>query len=55
MGGAIDLISNSDEIKIVITIDYVDKYRNLKIVEQCFLLLIRARCVSIIITDLVNK
>jgi 3-oxoacid CoA-transferase len=35
MGGAMDLISNPDETKIVVATDHVDKHRNPKIVEQC--------------------
>jgi 3-oxoacid CoA-transferase len=55
MGGAMDLISNPDETKIVVATDHVDKHRNPKIVEQCSLPLTGARCVSTIITDLVSE
>jgi 3-oxoacid CoA-transferase len=52
MGGAMDLVSNPDETKIVVTTDHVDKYGKPKIVEVCTLPLTGARCVSTIITDL---
>ena len=52
MGGAMDLISNPDETKIVVTTDHVAKDGSPKIVEQCDLPLTGARVVSTIITDL---
>jgi 3-oxoacid CoA-transferase len=52
MGGAMDLISNPDKTKIVVTTDHVDKNGRSKIVAQCSLPLTGARCVSTIITDL---
>ena len=52
MGGAMDLISNPDQTKIVVTTDHVDKNGRSKIVGQCSLPLTGARCVSTIITDL---
>lgn len=52
MGGAMDLVSNPDETKIVVTTDHVDKYGKPKIVQNCTLPLTGARCVSTIITDL---
>ncbi|QIW99907.1 hypothetical protein AMS68_005425 [Peltaster fructicola] len=52
MGGAMDLVSNPDETKIVVTTDHVDKYGNAKVVQNCTLPLTGARCVSTIITDL---
>jgi len=52
MGGAMDLVSNPDETKIVVTTDHVDKYGVSKIVQNCTLPLTGARCVSTIITDL---
>jgi 3-oxoacid CoA-transferase len=52
MGGAMDLISNPDQTKIVVTTDHVDKNGRSKIVAQCSLPLTGARCVSTIITDL---
>ncbi|KAL9078719.1 MAG: hypothetical protein Q9157_002364 [Trypethelium eluteriae] len=53
MGGAMDLVSNPDETKIVITTDHVAKDGTPKIVQKCQLPLTGARCVSTIITDLV--
>lgn len=53
MGGAMDLISNPDETKIVVTTDHVAKDGSPKIVEQCELPLTGVRVVSTtIITDL---
>jgi len=52
MGGAMDLISNPDQTKIVVTTDHVAKDGSPKIVESCTLPLTGARCVSTIITDL---
>lgn len=52
MGGAMDLVSNPDQTKIVVTTDHVDKYGKSKIVEHCSLPLTGARVVSTIITDL---
>ena len=52
MGGAMDLISNPDQTKIVVTTDHVDKNGRSKVVGQCSLPLTGARCVSTIITDL---
>ena len=54
MGGAMDLVSNPDETKIVVTTDHVAKDGTPKIVQQCQLPLTGARCVSTIITDLVS-
>jgi 3-oxoacid CoA-transferase len=52
MGGAMDLISNPDETKIVIATEHVAKDGSPKVVEQCSLPLTGARVVSTIITDL---
>ena len=52
MGGAMDLVSNPNQTKIVVTTDHVDKYGKSKIVENCTLPLTGARVVSTIITDL---
>lgn len=52
MGGAMDLISNPDQTKIVVTTDHVAKDGSSKIVEACTLPLTGAKCVSTIITDL---
>lgn len=47
-----DLVSNPDDTKIVVTTDHVDKYGKPKVVQNCTLPLTGARCVSTIITDL---
>ncbi|KAI9686295.1 MAG: hypothetical protein M1820_010669 [Bogoriella megaspora] len=52
MGGAMDLVSNPDETKIVVTTDHVAKDGKPKIVQICQLPLTGAKCVSTIITDL---
>jgi 3-oxoacid CoA-transferase len=52
MGGAMDLVSNPSQTKIVVTTDHVDKYGKPKIVENCSLPLTGAKVVSTIITDL---
>ncbi|KAK0900565.1 hypothetical protein LTR02_009109 [Friedmanniomyces endolithicus] len=52
MGGAMDLISNPDETKIVVVTDHMAKNGKSKIVETCDLPLTGARCVSTIITEL---
>lgn len=52
MGGAMDLVSNPDQTKIVVTTDHVDKNGRSKIVEDCALPLTGKSVVSTIITDL---
>ena len=52
MGGAMDLVSNPEQTKIVVTTDHVDKNGRSKIVENCSLPLTGAKVVSTIITDL---
>ncbi len=52
MGGAMDLISNPDETKIVVATEHVAKDGSSKIVELCSLPLTGAKVVSTIITDL---
>lgn len=54
MGGAMDLVGNPDQTKIVIATDHVAKDGSPKIVDQCTLPLTGARVVSTIITDLVS-
>lgn len=54
MGGAMDLVSNPDETKIVVLTDHVDKNGRPKIVQNCSLPLTGAKVVSTIITDLVR-
>lgn len=52
MGGAMDLVSNPDNTKIVVATDHVAKDGSSKIVQDCSLPLTGARVVSTIITDL---
>ncbi|RAH45855.1 3-oxoacid CoA-transferase [Aspergillus brunneoviolaceus CBS 621.78] len=52
MGGAMDLISNPDQTKIVVATSHTAKDGSPKIVSQCSLPLTGANCVSTIITDL---
>ena len=52
MGGAMDLVSNPEQTKIVCLTDHVDKYGKSKVVQECSLPLTGARVVSTIITDL---
>ncbi|PHH60599.1 hypothetical protein CDD81_1426 [Ophiocordyceps australis] len=52
MGGAMDLVANPDNTKIVVATEHVAKDGSSKIVKQCSLPLTGARVVSTIITDL---
>ncbi|WYZ36025.1 hypothetical protein EsH8_X_000672 [Colletotrichum jinshuiense] len=52
MGGAMDLVSNPDNTKIVVATEHVAKDGSSKIVQDCSLPLTGARVVSTIITDL---
>ncbi|KJZ77728.1 Succinyl-CoA:3-ketoacid-coenzyme A transferase 1 [Hirsutella minnesotensis 3608] len=52
MGGAMDLVSDPDNTKIIVATEHVAKNGSPKIVKQCNLPLTGARCVSTIITDL---
>ncbi|GAB1317646.1 hypothetical protein MFIFM68171_07856 [Madurella fahalii] len=52
MGGAMDLVSNPDNTKIVVATEHVAKDGTSKIVQSCSLPLTGARVVSTIITDL---
>lgn len=52
MGGAMDLVSNPDQTKIVVATDHVDKNGRSKIVNDCALPLTGKGVVSTIITDL---
>ncbi|KAK5075739.1 hypothetical protein LTR70_010014 [Exophiala xenobiotica] len=52
MGGAMDLVSNPDQTKIVVATDHVDKNGRSKIVQDCALPLTGKSVVSTIITDL---
>ncbi|KAJ6780338.1 hypothetical protein PWT90_08075 [Aphanocladium album] len=52
MGGAMDLVANPDNTKIVVATEHVAKDGSAKIVQSCSLPLTGARVVSTIITDL---
>ncbi|KAH8902837.1 coenzyme A transferase [Coniochaeta sp. PMI_546] len=52
MGGAMDLVSNPDNTKIVVATEHVAKDGSSKIVQDCSLPLTGAKVVSTIITDL---
>ncbi|SJX62887.1 probable Succinyl-CoA:3-ketoacid-coenzyme A transferase, mitochondrial precursor [Sporisorium reilianum f. sp. reilianum] len=52
VGGAMDLVSNPSNTKVVVVSDHVDKNGRSKIVAHCKLPLTGARCVSRIVTDL---
>jgi 3-oxoacid CoA-transferase len=52
MGGAMDLVSNPDETKVVVATEHVAKDGSPKIVQECSLPLTGAHCVSTIITDI---
>lgn len=52
MGGAMDLVANPDNTKIVVATEHVAKDGSSKIVSKCALPLTGARVVSTIITDL---
>lgn len=54
MGGAMDLISNPDQTKIVVATSHLAKDGSPKIVQKCSLPLTGANVVSTIITDLVS-
>lgn len=55
MGGAMDLISNPHQTKIVVATSHVAKDGSPKIVQKCSLPLTGANVVSTIITDLVSE
>ncbi|SNX84384.1 probable Succinyl-CoA:3-ketoacid-coenzyme A transferase, mitochondrial precursor [Melanopsichium pennsylvanicum] len=52
VGGAMDLVSNPNNTKVVVVTDHVDKDGRPKIVADCKLPLTGSRCVSRIVTDL---
>lgn len=52
MGGAMDLVSNPQKTKVVITMEHTDKKGNAKIKNQCDFPLTGKACVSRIITEL---
>lgn len=51
MGGAMDLVSNPDETRVIVVTDHVDKHGNPKVVAECSLPATGVKCVSRIITD----
>lgn len=53
-GGAMDLVSNPEKTKVVVTMEHTDKKGNAKIVKQCTFPLTGKACVSMIITELVS-
>lgn len=53
-GGAMDLVSNPEKTKVVVTMEHTDKKGNAKIVKQCAFPLTGKACVSMIITELVS-
>ena len=52
IGGAMDLLANPSQTKVIITMEHVDKKGNPKILNACSFPLTGQKCVSTIITDL---
>ncbi|CAK9439592.1 uncharacterized protein LODBEIA_P36920 [Lodderomyces beijingensis] len=52
MGGAMDLVSNPANTRVVVTMEHVDKKNRPKILDECQFPLTGQKCVSRIITDL---
>ena len=52
IGGAMDLVSNPDKTKVIVTMQHCSKDGVPKIVKECSLPLTGPRAVSMIVTDL---
>ena len=52
IGGAMDLVSNPDQTKVIATMQHCSKDGKSKLVKECSLPLTGARAVSMIVTDL---
>jgi 3-oxoacid CoA-transferase len=52
IGGAMNLVANPTQTKVVITMEHIDKKGNPKILNQCTFPLRGQKCVSTFITDL---
>ena len=51
-GGAMDLVSNPQETRVVVTMEHVDKKGRAKVLDRCEFPLTGRKCVSRVITDL---
>ncbi|ODV83199.1 hypothetical protein CANARDRAFT_30142 [[Candida] arabinofermentans NRRL YB-2248] len=51
MGGAMDLVSNPDQTRVVVLMEHNDKKGNAKIMDECTFPLTGSKCVSRIITE----
>lgn len=52
MGGAMDLVSNPQKTRVMVTQQHTDKHGNPKIKAKCDLPVTGARCVHVIVTEL---